>query len=120
MIKILEGLPDNVLGVEATGEVTDSDYETVLNPAVRAMRESHDRLRIIYVFGKDFDGWSLGGMWEDAKLGLKHPKSWEKIAVVSDEDRIKHMIKAFGWMVPGEVRIFDLTQLDAAKDWAAN
>jgi hypothetical protein len=27
MIKVLEGLPANVLGVEASGGVTDEDYE---------------------------------------------------------------------------------------------
>ena len=35
MIRVLDGLPDNVLGVEASGKVTDDDYERVLVPAVR-------------------------------------------------------------------------------------
>jgi hypothetical protein len=120
VIKVLDGLPDNVLGVEASGKVTDADYETVLIPAVRDMRDAHERIRFVYVFGKDFDGWSMGALWEDAKLGLKDPKIWEKIAIVSDEDRVKHMVKAFGWMMPGEVRIFELDELDAATEWAAS
>jgi hypothetical protein len=32
---------------------------------------------------------------------------------------MKHTIKAFGWMVPGEVRVFGLGELAAAKDWTA-
>ena len=58
-------------------------------------------------------------MWEDAKLGIGELKAWEKVAVVADNDWVHHMVKAFGWMIPGEVRVFALDNLDAAKSWAA-
>ena len=32
MIEVLEDMPDGVVGVEAVGEVTASDHETVLTP----------------------------------------------------------------------------------------
>jgi hypothetical protein len=120
MIKVLKGLPDNVLGVEAAGKVTDADYENVLIPAMREHRAKHEKIRFIYVFGEDFDGWSTGAIWEDAKLGLKSAKAWEKIAIVSDKDWVEHTVKALGWMVPGEVRVFELDDLDDAKEWAAD
>jgi hypothetical protein len=59
-------------------------------------------------------------MREEAKLGLDDPKAWEKIAVVSDKDWLAHVVKAFGWMIPGEVRTFHLDELDAAKEWVAH
>ena len=120
MLKVLDDLPDNVIGVYATGKVTDDDYENVLIPAVRSVLEAHDRIRVIYVLGDDFDGWSLGAMWEDTKVGLRNPRAWEKVAIVSDSDGVKHMMKAFGWMMPGEVRLFGLAELGAAKDWATS
>ena len=64
MITILEHLPDNVLGVEASGKVTAEDYEQVLIPAVQATFAAHERIRFVYVLGEDFDGWTMGGMWE--------------------------------------------------------
>jgi hypothetical protein len=120
VIRVLDGLSANVLGVEAIGKVTDEDYETVLVPAVREKRAAHERLRFLYVLGDDFDGWTMGAMWDDAKLGLKDPKAWEKIAIVSDKDWLTHVVKAFGWMIPGEVRVFQLGELDAAKEWVAS
>jgi hypothetical protein len=111
--------PLNVLGVKATGKVTDDDYETVLIPAYRRMRDAHKKVRFIYVLGEGFEGWSMGAIWEDARIGLRDPTSWEKIAIVSDSDWVKHTIKALGWMLPGEVRLFNLDELDAAKSWAA-
>ena len=35
MLKLLEGLPENVLGVSAEGKITGTDYETVLMPAIK-------------------------------------------------------------------------------------
>ncbi len=119
MIRVLEGLPQNVLGVEASGKVTDDDYERVLIPAVREKLDAVGTVRFIYVLGDEFDGWTFGAMWEDAKLGGSDLTAWEKVAVVSDKDWLKHMVKAFGWMIPGEVRVFELAELDAAKAWAA-
>jgi hypothetical protein len=120
MLKVLDNLPDNVIGVEATGKVTDHDYENVLIPAVKSAADAHERIRFIYVLGDDFDGWSLGAMWEDAKVGMRNPRAWEKIAIVSHSEGVKHLVKAFGWMLPGEVRLFGLGELAAARNWAVS
>ena len=120
MIRVLTDLPPDVLGVEATGKVTDDDYEKVLIPTIQEHRKAHEKIRFVYVMGEDFDGWTLGAMWDDAKLGLRDARAWEKIALVSDEDWVEHTVKAFGWMVPGEVRVFELDDLDDALAWAAD
>ena len=120
MIRLLEGLPENVVGVEASGKVTDEDYERVLIPAVRERIGATGKVRFLYVLGEDFDGWTLGGMWEDAKLGGSEVKSWEKVAIVTDKDWLRHMVKAFAWMLPGEVRVFELSARDDATAWAAS
>lgn len=51
------------------------------------------------------------------KLGVEHPASWERIAVVSDVSWVDHLMKAFGWMIPGDVKLFSVAQLDDAKRW---
>ena len=119
MIRVLEGLPEHVLAVEASGTVTDDDYERVLVPALREKLERGGKVRFVYVLGEDFEGWTMGAMWEDAKLGVSELRAWEKVAVVTDKDSLRHMVKAFGWMIPGEVRVFGLSEVEVAKDWAA-
>ena len=54
-------------------------------------------------------------MWEDAKLRLKDPKTWERSPSSATRTGSAHVVKAFGWMIPGEVRAFHLDELDAAK-----
>jgi len=70
MLKVINDLPDNVLGIEASGEVTAEDYETVLVPALEDKLSTIKRVRFLYVFGEDFTDYTGGAAWEDAKVGL--------------------------------------------------
>lgn len=120
MLTLIEGLPDGVVGVEAGGKVTAEDYEHVLIPAFEAAREAAGgKVRLLYVLGHDFPDYTAGAAWEDTKLGLGHLGSWERIAVVSDADWLRHAIHGLGWLMPGEVKIFGLGELDSAREWVA-
>ena len=116
MLTLIEDLPDGVVGVEAQGRVTADDYERVLRPAVEA---SGEKVRLLYVLGHDFPDYTVGATWEDAKLGLGHMSSWERIAIVSDADWLRHAIHGLGWLMPGEVKIFGVGDLDDARAWVS-
>jgi hypothetical protein len=117
MIDLIGGLPDSVLGLEAKGEVTGEDYERVLIPALESKLGRHKKIRLLYVLGSEFDGYSAGAIWEDTRVGMSHPLSWERIAVVTDDDSYRRLVRGFGFMVPGEVRVFAGSELDAARAW---
>jgi hypothetical protein len=118
MIRILDDMPAGTVGVEAVGKVTEDDYRDVLAPAVRAALERRDA-RLLYVLGEEFDSYSPGAAWADAKLWAGHLTGWQKVAVVSDADWLERSIKAFGWLMPGEIRVFETDDLDDAKAWLA-
>ena len=65
-----------------------------------------------------FTGFTAGGMWQDGVLGLAHPLSFERIAVVTDPDSVRTLVKGGGWSIPGEVRLFPNAERDAAVMWA--
>ena len=98
MIKFIEGLPDNVIAVEAVGKVEADDYRNVLDPAIAKAIETHDRLRFLYVIGEAYDGFTAGAMWQDTKVGLGDRKAWERIAVVSDH---RALVDALGVRLDG-------------------
>jgi hypothetical protein len=52
-------------------------------------------------------------------IGLKHRSSWQRMALVTDKDWVKHGATAFGWLAPGELRLFDLREQEAARAWLA-
>lgn len=117
MITLIEGLPDDVVGFEASGEVRAGDYDDVLEPAIRAATESHDKIRMLYVLGDEFEGYSGGAMWEDTKLGFTRLTSFSKMALVTDHGGYRDAVKAFGWMIPGAVRTFPLAERSDAEAW---
>lgn len=119
MIAIIPGLPAKVLGFSASGKVTAADYETVLVPAVHDRLAKETKVRLLYHLGADFEGFDIGAMWADAKVGLEHPSAWERIALVTDVDWIRSATHLFGFAMPGQVRIFNNAELANAKQWVS-
>ena len=115
--RLLEGYPDHVIAIEALGEVTSADYDRILIPLVRERAKRHAKLRLLMVLGPDFDGYSAGAIWDDARLGLTHWRSFERVAVVSDIGWITRALKLFAPLMPGEVAVFPMTGREAAKAW---
>lgn len=59
-------------------------------------------------------------MWEDTKVVIAHLPRWEKIALVTDHAAYVNDVKAFGWMVPGEIKVFAVADLSDAEPWVAD
>ena len=77
MLERIEGMPDNVIGIRARGELSSDDYEKVLIPAVDAALASCDKIRLFYVLGPEFEGLTMGAMWDDTRVGFAHISRWE-------------------------------------------
>jgi hypothetical protein len=117
VIKTLEDMPEGVIGLEAVGTVHSDDYKDVLVPAVDAAVAAGDKVRMVFVCGSEFEGFSSGAMWQDAKLGAEHLRAFERCALVTDVDWIRHLTGGFAWLMPAKVELFHTDQLDAAIAW---
>ena len=119
MVELIEGLPDAVVGLAAVGEVQSSDYEAIAAPAVWHALERHPKIRLIHVLDDRFTGYTAGGAWQDAMLGLAHPRSFDRIAVVTDAASIRRLVEFAGWSIPGELRLFPNRDREQAEAWAS-
>lgn len=117
MIKVLDDMPEGVIGIEASGTIRAEEYRDILLPALEAASEQGD-LRFVVVI-PEFKGISGGALWEDLKVGVTHLRKWKRIALVTDIEWMSHLTSLFGWMTPGETRVFRLVERDAAIAWAA-
>ncbi len=117
MFETITDLPDNVLGFKAGGEVTAQDYQSVLVPAIEEKLSKAERVSLLYVLIDGFKGYTVAAAWEDAKVGLKHLTRFDRVAVVTDADWIAKSVKAFGFVMPGEVRVFENENLQQAREW---
>ncbi|MBU3030317.1 STAS/SEC14 domain-containing protein [Paracoccus marinaquae] len=114
---LLEDFPDDVIAIRAVGEVTARDYEDRLIPLVRKMAARHGKVRLLLQLGPDFENYTAGAMWDDARLGLTHWRSFERVAVVSDIGWITRSVKMFAPLMPAEVAVFPNEAMAAARAW---
>jgi hypothetical protein len=122
MIEVLPDMPEGVTGIRVSGRLRGEDLRE-FKPAMEELLK-RDEIRIVEVVGPDYEGFGAGGLVEDLKLGfgalIHHHSAFKRIAVVSDKDWVAHALHAFAWMVPGELALFGLDELDRAKEWAAS
>lgn len=120
MIEQLQDMPAGVSGIRVSGRITAEDFHQ-FKPTMDRMLDSDD-IRFVEVIGPDYEGFGHGGLLADIKQGfsnVKHLRAFTRTAVVTDKEWITHAIHALAWMIPGEVALFGLDELEAAKQWAA-
>jgi hypothetical protein len=118
MFKSIEGLPADVLAIEASGQITHQDYRDTLIPIAEGLM-AKGPIRMLYVIGPDFTGYDLEALWDDSAFGFTHWHAFSQIAVVTDHAWVGGVISMFKPFFHGEVRLFRLAELSAAKDWIA-
>jgi len=119
MFRPVFDLPPGVIGYSAVGKISADDYSKVLIPEIEAKVAEGGKLRFLYVAGPEFEGYELGAMADDTTFGFRHFFDFEKIAFVSDNPAFRTLVQGFGMMMPAEVRVFAVAQLDKAKAWLA-
>lgn len=120
MIEVLQDLPAGVSGIRVSGRVTAEDFRR-FTPTMDRMLDS-DEIRFVELIDADYEGFAEGGLLADVKQGfsnIKHLRAFTRTAVVTDKQWIGHALHALSWMIPGEVALFGLDELDAAVQWAA-
>jgi hypothetical protein len=121
MIEVLPNMPQGVTGIRVSGRLLGNDLRE-FKPAMEEMLSTGE-IRIVEVIASDYEGFGSGGLVEDLKLGLgalvQHHSAFKRIAVVTDKAWVAHAMHALGWMVPGELALFGLDELERAKEWAA-
>ena len=115
MIVEMSGLPDGVVGFEASGKLAAEDYRDVVLPVIEKAAAAGD-VRFVIVI-PEFEGMTGGALWQDLKMGIEHFRGWKRIALVTDIGWMKHATDLFGWMTPGETKTFALAQRDDAIAW---
>jgi hypothetical protein len=121
MIEVLPDMPEGVTGIRVSGRLRGDELREI-KPAIAELLKTGE-IRIVEVIASDYEGFGPGGLVEDLKLGLgtvlPHHSAFERIAVVSDKEWVAHTLHALAWMLPGELAVFGLGELERAKEWAA-
>lgn len=117
MIVQLSNFPDNVVAFICKGRVTKADYDSVILPAVENVLRAHAKVRLYYETDADFAGLDAGAMWEDFKVGIESITRWERVAVVTDVEWIRHATRFFSFLMPGATKLFSRSEAARAREW---
>lgn len=117
MFQILPGSEGKIIGLRATGKLTDQDYQKVLIPSLEALIRNYGKVRLLCFMDEEFAGLEAGALWDDAKFFLPHKDDFEKMAIVGGPKWVELIMKLFAPLMEGDVKTFSDGQLQEAWDW---
>lgn len=100
------GDDDFFVAFKAIGTLTHQDYEMMVPVLELALAGVKDPDIFALVDVTELDGLELQAAWDDLKLGVKHIRHFEKIAIVGKTTLQEVLAKLANWFTPAEVRFF--------------
>jgi len=119
MLRAITDMPAGTIGFEAIGEVEDDDWEHAVEPVLRREIAQARKVRLLYVLGPESRDVEGDAMTKDTGFRARHASSFERMAVVSDEDWARPALRALSMLLPGKAKAFRVRELGAAKAWLA-
>src|SRR3954462_3380254 len=89
MLRQLTDMPVGTIGFEAAGEVEDDDWEDSVEPVLRQEIAAGRKVRLLYGLGPATGEVEGDAMKADTEFRARHAASFDRVAVVSDEDWIR-------------------------------
>jgi hypothetical protein len=119
MLLRIDDMPNGTIGFEAAGEVEDDDWEKVVEPVLRSEIAAGREVRLLYLIGARSEEVEGDAISADLGYRARHASSFERVAVVSDEDWMRPALRVLSVLLPGKAKAFRVHQLAAAKNWLA-
>ena len=123
MVSVIAVNAPGVLAFVIAGRLTRADYQDVLLPPIRERIESGEQIRVLAII-EGFQGLEAGGLLEELKAAARVGSAQDSLrsyfAVVTDIDWVRRSIALFGWLVPGDIRVFPPDRRAEAETWLAN
>jgi SpoIIAA-like len=119
VLRAVSDMPAGTVGFEAIGEVEDDDWERAVEPLLRRLIAAGEKVRLLYLLGPEAQEVEGDALTADTGFRARHATSFERVAVVSDEEWMRPALRALSFLLPGKARGFRVRDLAAAKAWLA-
>ena len=80
----MEDLPDDAVGISVRGVIDAADYAGKIVPAIEAKLARHEKIKVLYQVGPEFESFTPGAVWSDTRLGTANLARFSKVALVTD------------------------------------
>jgi len=115
MILIKKPEKDNLISATISGKISKSDVEKI-HPLIHKIIEKGNKVNFYFEM-KDFEGYTLKGLWEDIKVDSAHISDYGKMAFVGENKWQEWAAKITDVFTSSEVKFFRLEDKEQAKIW---
>jgi len=106
------------LSLKAVGKLTHEDYLTITPMLDSALKGVKEPIVNAFIDARELEGWELRAAWDDFKLGLKHGREFNKIAILGNKTWQEYAAKLGSWFISGEIKFFE--ESSTAFNWLEN
>jgi hypothetical protein len=111
---------EGVVIVEPSGPLQEEDFKT-LAARVDEYLEKEGNLQGLLIHARSFPGWeSFGAFLSHVRFVRNHHRRIRRVAIAADGAIPSLAPRLAGHFVSAEIRHFPYSELEAAKEWAAN
>ncbi|QSX29297.1 SpoIIAA family protein [Shewanella cyperi] len=100
------GDDDFFVVMKVVGKLTHEDYEQMVPVLETAIAGVKDPALYVIMDATELEGWEPRALWDDLKLGLRHGRHFEKIAIVGEPGWQEWLARIGNWFTAGEVKFF--------------
>ena len=115
MFKIIDITERELIALEVEGKLTEEDYNKI-TPLIDKAVTDFGKIKL-YIQLNYVDGIAPKAFWEDVKTYLKHFNHMKKVAVVGKSRWDKLWSELAAPFISGEVKYFEFTAIDEAREW---
>ena len=117
MMDFISSLPENIIGIKVSGNVTKKEYEDEFIPEMNKRIAGKSAINYMVLLATNVSNIEIGAWWDDFKMAVEHIGHWRKVAIISDQKMINKLIPIVGSVLPGKHRAFSLNEYDEAIFW---
>ena len=103
--------------MRAVGTVTGNDYQQVALPLFHDARRAGRRIRLLYHFGPEFEGFTAGAVLGDARIGLQYLRPARTMCRRERSPHGTESARLIGAMLPCPFRVFGNDEWQTAIGW---
>ncbi|MBR0553464.1 STAS/SEC14 domain-containing protein [Stakelama marina] len=115
MIDFVTDSQAGVIEFTVDGRISREQYDAVA-AEIESQIAQHGKVNIVEII-RDFEGMEPSLWWRDIRWGFDHLSQLSRTAVVTDSGWIGPVSKAVGALMPVDIRVFPMRDLDAARLW---
>jgi stage II sporulation SpoAA-like protein len=116
MMQMLSGFPRDVVAFVWHDDMSASEFQSALASAARSEPAGKHDIKLFAKLAEDHSGEDTTSL-DDAMLGAGNWRDFGRIAIVTDETWVRHMVQFFAPFVHGPVRVFSNAQSEDARRW---